>query len=46
MTEAKNLQAEREETLKAERAAREQAERVGRLKDEFLATVSMSSARR
>jgi PAS domain S-box-containing protein len=40
ITEAKQLQAEREETLKAERAAREEAERVGRLKDEFLATVS------
>lgn len=39
-TEAKQIQSEREETLKAERAAREQAERVGRLKDEFLATVS------
>ena len=39
-TEAKQLQADREEMLKAERAAREQAERVGRLKDEFLATVS------
>ncbi len=39
-TEARQIQAEREETLKAERAAREQAERVGRLKDEFLATVS------
>jgi PAS domain S-box-containing protein len=40
VTEAKLLQAEREETLRAERSAREQAERVGRLKDEFLATVS------
>jgi PAS domain S-box-containing protein len=40
ITEAKQMQAEREETLKAERAAREEAERVGRLKDEFLATVS------
>ncbi len=40
ITEAKQLQTEREETLKAERAAREEAERVGRLKDEFLATVS------
>jgi PAS domain S-box-containing protein len=40
ITESKQLQADREETLKAERAAREQAERVGRLKDEFLATVS------
>jgi PAS domain S-box-containing protein len=40
ITESKQLQAEREETLKAERAAREEAERVGRLKDEFLATVS------
>lgn len=39
-TETKRIQAEREETLKAERAAREEAERVGRLKDEFLATVS------
>jgi PAS domain S-box-containing protein len=39
-TESKQLQAEREETLKAERAAREDAERVGRMKDEFLATVS------
>ncbi|HUQ08808.1 MAG TPA: PAS domain S-box protein [Steroidobacteraceae bacterium] len=39
-TEAKRIQSEREDTLKAERAAREQAERVGRLKDEFLATVS------
>jgi PAS domain S-box-containing protein len=39
-TVAKQIQSEREETLKAERAAREQAERVGRLKDEFLATVS------
>jgi PAS domain S-box-containing protein len=39
-TESKQIQAEREETLKAERAAREEAERVGRLKDEFLATVS------
>lgn len=39
-TEARQIQADREETLKAERAAREQAERVGRLKDEFLATVS------
>ncbi|HEX6639296.1 MAG TPA: PAS domain S-box protein, partial [Steroidobacteraceae bacterium] len=39
-TDAKQIQSEREETLKAERAAREQAERVGRLKDEFLATVS------
>ena len=39
-TESKQLQAEREETLKSERAAREEAERVGRLKDEFLATVS------
>jgi PAS domain S-box-containing protein len=40
ITEAKQLQADREEMLKAERAAREEAERVGRLKDEFLATVS------
>lgn len=40
ITESKQLQSEREETLKAERAAREEAERVGRLKDEFLATVS------
>jgi PAS domain S-box-containing protein len=40
VTEARNLQSEREETLKAERSAREEAERVGRLKDEFLATVS------
>jgi PAS domain S-box-containing protein len=40
ITETKQLQAEREETLRAERAAREEAERVGRLKDEFLATVS------
>jgi PAS domain S-box-containing protein len=40
ITESKQLQAEREETLRAERAAREEAERVGRLKDEFLATVS------
>ena len=40
ITEAKQLQTEREETLKAERTAREEAERVGRLKDEFLATVS------
>ena len=40
ITESKQMQAEREETLKAERAAREEAERVGRLKDEFLATVS------
>jgi PAS domain S-box-containing protein len=40
ITELKMMQAEREETLKAERAAREEAERVGRLKDEFLATVS------
>ncbi|HKU90507.1 MAG TPA: PAS domain S-box protein [Steroidobacteraceae bacterium] len=40
ITESKQLQADREETLKAERAAREEAERVGRLKDEFLATVS------
>lgn len=40
ITESKQLQADREETLNAERAAREQAERVGRLKDEFLATVS------
>jgi PAS domain S-box-containing protein len=39
-TESKQIQADREETLKAERAAREEAERVGRLKDEFLATVS------
>ena len=39
-TETRQVQAEREETLKAERSAREQAERVGRLKDEFLATVS------
>jgi PAS domain S-box-containing protein len=39
VTEAKLLQAEREETLRAERSAREHAERVGRLKDEFLATV-------
>jgi signal transduction histidine kinase/CheY-like chemotaxis protein len=40
ITEAKQIQTDREETLKAERAAREEAERVGRLKDEFLATVS------
>ena len=40
ITESKQLQSEREETLRAERAAREEAERVGRLKDEFLATVS------
>jgi PAS domain S-box-containing protein len=40
ITESKQLQSEREESLKAERAAREDAERVGRLKDEFLATVS------
>jgi len=40
ITESKQLQTDREETLKAERAAREEAERVGRLKDEFLATVS------
>ena len=40
VTEAKRLQAEREEMLKSERGAREEAERVGRLKDEFLATVS------
>jgi PAS domain S-box-containing protein len=40
ITESKQMQSEREETLKAERAAREEAERVGRLKDEFLATVS------
>jgi PAS domain S-box-containing protein len=40
ITEAKKLQADREQTLSAERAAREEAERVGRLKDEFLATVS------
>ena len=40
ITESKQIQSEREETLKAERAAREEAERVGRLKDEFLATVS------
>jgi PAS domain S-box-containing protein len=40
ITESRQMQAEREETLKAERAAREEAERVGRLKDEFLATVS------
>jgi PAS domain S-box-containing protein len=40
VTESKQIQADREETLKAERAAREEAERVGRLKDEFLATVS------
>jgi PAS domain S-box-containing protein len=39
-TEARMIQSDREETLRAERAAREQAERVGRLKDEFLATVS------
>jgi PAS domain S-box-containing protein len=39
-TESKQIQADREETLRAERAAREEAERVGRLKDEFLATVS------
>jgi PAS domain S-box-containing protein len=39
-TDSKKIQADREETLKAERAAREEAERVGRLKDEFLATVS------
>ncbi len=39
-TDTKQLHADREEMLKAERAAREQAERVGRLKDEFLATVS------
>jgi PAS domain S-box-containing protein len=40
LTESKQVQADREDTLKAERAAREEAERVGRLKDEFLATVS------
>jgi len=40
ITESKQIQADREETLRAERAAREEAERVGRLKDEFLATVS------
>jgi len=40
ITEGKQIQAEREDTLRAERAAREEAERVGRLKDEFLATVS------
>src|SRR5690349_4589738 len=39
-TVTRQVQADREETLKAERSAREQAERVGRLKDEFLATVS------
>jgi len=40
ITESKQLQTEREETLRVERTAREEAERVGRLKDEFLATVS------
>jgi PAS domain S-box-containing protein len=40
VTESKQLQSEREGTLRAERAAREEAERVGQLKDEFLATVS------
>jgi PAS domain S-box-containing protein len=40
ITESKQVQADREDTLKAERAARAEAERVGRLKDEFLATVS------
>jgi PAS domain S-box-containing protein len=40
ITESKQVQADREETLKAERAARAEAERVGRVKDEFLATVS------
>jgi PAS domain S-box-containing protein len=40
ITESKQIQAEREESLKSERSARQEAERVGRVKDEFLATVS------
>jgi PAS domain S-box-containing protein len=40
ITESKQLESDREQTLSAERAARDEAERVGRLKDEFLATVS------
>jgi len=40
ITEEKNLQQERDRLLDSERSARQAAERIGRLKDEFLATLS------
>lgn len=40
VTEQRDLMAERENLLNAERAARAESERVGKLKDEFLATLS------
>ena len=41
ITEYKQLVKEREQLLSAERAARSEAERMGRMKDEFLATLSL-----
>lgn len=40
VTDAKRIEAEREQLLAAEHAARVESERVARLKDEFLATLS------
>ncbi len=40
ITDAQQLQQEREQILASERAARTEAERLNRLKDEFLSTVS------
>ncbi|MGH2549613.1 MAG: PAS domain S-box protein, partial [Thermomicrobiales bacterium] len=40
VTEKRNLELERNETLAAERSARAEAERASRLKDDFLATLS------